>query len=1094
MANQPTMSPDALTGPGRALQGLGRAISGLSGAFEAMNEPSDTDKLTAQLALLDASNNAEKYYTERLSSFTPETDPDAWHQDTRAGIDSIFTDAERRVPGYPKLVDQYRVRSHAFVGDYDVKAHKYATGVKTERYATSAFNSLRSSLESADPTTPEGIALIDTIDKQLVRIPGLDVEKARSQIADDMVKRFEAEAAADPIAAMEKVEAIKKWREQLQIAPPQPQQGQGVGPQSSTKPIMDDSQRAKLTGVDDRVVEKLGLLQGEMGRRFKINSGYRSKAHNQRVGGASKSQHIHGNAIDLDVSSLSNEERTAMIAKASALGFTGIGVYNNAIHLDIGGRRAWGSDYTHKTVPSWARSAIETHMRGGFAGTQVAESGMGGGIANDAPDYRGKRGPASIRFNNPGAMYPGPSSRKFGAVETKIIGGGHKIAVFPDAVSGAAAQFDLLSRNYTGKTLGSAIAKWSGGNSVGTYLKVIERETGITANTVLTKEMVADPRIAVPIAKAMAVQEAGRDYPMSDAQWMQAHQMFSGGTQVASSAPNAAPAPGRPEPTQVADASGRIGAPSGGQIAERVASRVDDNNRPTNTIPGQQTAQAKGLSPQEFEQQQKDAQARATPGEVRQERPQWASPSIRTHMLDKFNERAPMLAKAAQTQLRAYVERVEKSAGDGYLLPEQERALIHERMNRYGSEELKVRLKAAEQAAAATAQMKQLPPTVLSGQIAQLRSAMNQAGATPEIIAKAKAAEALHTKMVKELNENAIGWGAEAGVIGPQMPITPQTFSVDALRQRAEAANVVAQHYGLEYRQFFTKEEKEALEAQFSTGGDNMLAMMGMMYEAFGDDLPRAVAEISPKYPEAARAGYLLSTGGDPKAAEAIAQSIERRQDPNYKGNIKLEADADKIAKDVFGDYFRDMPQRERDATMRAAEAIYIANFRPDMGMKSDATFKAALKSAMGERTNAAGEVYGGVVNTKGGGAFFPSNKEAILLPSNVRQKTWRQLFDFISVNDMVESGHPIPVDANGTPLRMPKVLGGRMVQVGDGKYMFELTNRDGSPAWVMEGQPPGAAKSDAAAPLRPSKPFVLDLKTLTPVLRRRWPDFFWKE
>ncbi len=140
-----------------------------------------------------------------------------------------------------------------------------------------------------------------------------------------------------------------------------------------------------------------------------------------------------------------------------------------------------------------------------------------------APEaIRQKTGPASIRFNNPGAMYPGPSSQKFGATETRTIGGGHKIAVFPDAESGAAAQFDLLDRGYTGKSLKDAITKWSGGNDVPTYLGVIKRETGLNADTVLTKEMLRDPKVAIPLVRAMAKQEAGRDYPLTETQWLAA--------------------------------------------------------------------------------------------------------------------------------------------------------------------------------------------------------------------------------------------------------------------------------------------------------------------------------------------------------------------------------------------------------------------------------------------------------------------------------------------------------------------------------------------------------------------------------------------
>lgn len=42
---------------------------------------------------------------------------------------------------------------------------------------------------------------------------------------------------------------------------------------------------------------------------------------------------------------------------------------------------------------------------------------------------------ASIRYNNPGAMWPGPSSQRFGANGYETIGGGNKIAVFDDPVA-----------------------------------------------------------------------------------------------------------------------------------------------------------------------------------------------------------------------------------------------------------------------------------------------------------------------------------------------------------------------------------------------------------------------------------------------------------------------------------------------------------------------------------------------------------------------------------------------------------------------------------------------------------------------------------
>ena len=96
-------------------------------------------------------------------------------------------------------------------------------------------------------------------------------------------------------------------------------------------------------------------LQKMWGEPVKVISGYRGKARNARAGGAKKSQHIHGNAVDIDASEWSRAKRIQFIQAARAAGFNGIGVYRNAIHIDKGKRRAWGPDYHSRTIPAWAK-------------------------------------------------------------------------------------------------------------------------------------------------------------------------------------------------------------------------------------------------------------------------------------------------------------------------------------------------------------------------------------------------------------------------------------------------------------------------------------------------------------------------------------------------------------------------------------------------------------------------------------------------------------------------------------------------------------------------------------------------------------------
>lgn len=140
--------------------------------------------------------------------------------------------------------------------------------------------------------------------------------------------------------------------------------------------------------------------------------------------------------------------------------------------------------------------------------------------------------PASIRTNNPGAMYPGPSAKKFGSRRYESLhshDGEHKIACFDSPIDGAAAQFHLLSSpQYTGRTIKEAITKWCGGFYASTYISVLEQNSGVTRNTRLTADLVKNPAVAIPLAKAMALQEAGKPYPMSDEDWQKAHEKVFG--------------------------------------------------------------------------------------------------------------------------------------------------------------------------------------------------------------------------------------------------------------------------------------------------------------------------------------------------------------------------------------------------------------------------------------------------------------------------------------------------------------------------------------------------------------------------------------
>lgn len=163
--------------------------------------------------------------------------------------------------------------------------------------------------------------------------------------------------------------------------------------------------------------------------------------------------------------------------------------------------------------------------------------------------------PASIRNNNPGAMEPGPSSKKFGSTSYETLRWKgpdgkpktNRIATFATPQHGAAAQFDLLARKYTGKPLAKAVETWCGGYWSGEYAGRVEKACGLKGTDILTRDIVADAARAIPLAKAMARTEAGREFPMDAEGWRTAHAMaFGDGMAPAPSPDNDVPFP-KPE-------------------------------------------------------------------------------------------------------------------------------------------------------------------------------------------------------------------------------------------------------------------------------------------------------------------------------------------------------------------------------------------------------------------------------------------------------------------------------------------------------------------------------------------------------------------
>lgn len=133
-----------------------------------------------------------------------------------------------------------------------------------------------------------------------------------------------------------------------------------------------DPQSVQFVGVDIAKVNP--DLKGRVADAFasiglekvKVNSGARTPFENKEVGGAPYSQHLDGNALDIDVSGMKLSDRVELIKALSAAGVTGLGIGTNIIHADLGGRRAWGyaTSAGGGEVPKWAAGVIAEHLAG----------------------------------------------------------------------------------------------------------------------------------------------------------------------------------------------------------------------------------------------------------------------------------------------------------------------------------------------------------------------------------------------------------------------------------------------------------------------------------------------------------------------------------------------------------------------------------------------------------------------------------------------------------------------------------------------------------------------------------------------------------
>lgn len=433
---------------------------------------------------------------------------------------------------------------------------------------------------------------------------------------------------------------------------------------------------------------------------------------------------------------------------------------------------------------------------------------------------------------------------------------------------------------------------------------------------------------------------------------------------------------------------------------------------------------------------------------------------------------------ARNTALRAVREDISslaKRAEKGFPAPPEEMAAIEARVATAGDPDTAASFAEAKGLLELQETARSWTPAQLDAVIAQGRATMEKGGASEPQIARFTLLQELEGEMRKELKADPLGWADRTGVL----PVTPLDFSTPektaaTLKSRIAEAEEVGARYGQD-PVYLRPDEKRQLATVAAQGGEQTLMLSAAIAGAGAEKAPRMLKEIFDEAPAVAMMGGLVAATGVTPAARDAADGFALMKTEGFQGIAPAKAEARRQAVEVIGDALTDMPKSE-GAAVTLANAIYEVRARRQGLTEFDGdVWKAGLREALGERT-IGGATYGGIVRQ----AWWSG--QAILLPADMRQDTWRETIDMLTREDLDAAGLGAPIGEDGRAVSMERLKAATLLQAGDGRYALAT----GDP------KAPGAEglvrARDAKGSLRT---FELDFKKLAPILRRRRPDLF---
>jgi hypothetical protein len=288
--------------------------------------------------------------------------------------------ASRVIPAYVKaenpytgelpqevLRDNYKAAQSEWFDTLRAKGHdswipasqngNLVVALKEPQQIKSIFNSGKFDPNQKHMNKAAGGATMGYVPMASLPVGRLALAKAPIQQPQGGVGQFSGSLSS----LMDTVKGFKEKPEDVKSQTSPPLQGE-----IASRAATEGHPQQETGGMSEEALAAYGKLQDAYGQPLNVISAYRDPQKNQDVGGAKGSQHLHGNAYDIDVSNMSYEDRLALADLAWNSGFRGIGFYDNSLHFDVGDPRSWGPSYSRDSIPDWAQDWTEN--RYGYSG------------------------------------------------------------------------------------------------------------------------------------------------------------------------------------------------------------------------------------------------------------------------------------------------------------------------------------------------------------------------------------------------------------------------------------------------------------------------------------------------------------------------------------------------------------------------------------------------------------------------------------------------------------------------------------------------------------------------------------------------------